>query len=177
MKVSVIVSLVVAVSLFAVCAPAFAADIETKERELAELVDRIDMNLYEQSVSDIRTWTKARIAKYGDFRAYPYGGENLFNAPSTKDGAAIDADVVKLFFARGACADGAAQIFRAYEMLGDEEFLAAGLAAADLFLQVQQPEGHFPMIAFVHRSGETKVEETRVFRIQDGYQLLSLIHI
>ena len=141
-----------------------------REAELEELLQRIDHKLYEESVSDIRNWVKARIAKYGDFRAYPYGGEGLFNAPSTKDGSAIAVDVAKLFFARGAFADGAAQIFRAYEMLGDKEFLEAGLAAADLFLDVQQPTGHFPMIVTVTRSKEVTFHDTASVRIQDGYQ-------
>lgn len=158
------------VLLWAYWGPIFATETSSKREELALLLKQIDMQLYEQSVGDVRSWVDARIAKYGDFRVYPYGGEGLFSAPSTDDGYAIAVDVVKVFLARGAPADGAAQILRAYEMFGEKKYLEAGLGAADFYLEVQQPTGHFPMIAMVHRSGEITVEESSVVRLQDGYQ-------
>jgi hypothetical protein len=41
------------------------------QAELDAALAKIDMKLYEQSEADVRAWLDARIARYGDFGAYP----------------------------------------------------------------------------------------------------------
>ena len=55
---------------------------------------------------------------------------------------------------------GAVIYFRAYEIFGDEKYLQAGLARADVILKAQWPKGHWP---WGTRLGENFV------RIQDGF--------
>lgn len=105
--------------------------------ELEAAVKKIDMALYAQCEADVRAWLDARLAKYGDFGVFPDLPQNGH--------VAIDDDGRAATFAlyRGGICDAGAQLFRAYEMLGDEKYLRAGLKTADALLVVQQPAGYF----------------------------------
>ncbi len=55
-----------------------------------------------------------------------------------------------------------------------KKYLEAGLKTADVFLQVQQPTGHFPTGAVIRRGGKAKAgggkHPPHVARMEDGYQ-------
>ena len=133
--------------------------------ELKFLLSKIDIELYEQSEADIRAWLDTRIKEYKDFGIYPY----LQGWPFQRKG-----DRFLLSLKPGGYADSAAQFFRAYEMLGDKKYLDAGLRTVEFYLKVQQPQGHFPMQAYIFRDGRViaggDLYTPGVARIQDGYQ-------
>jgi hypothetical protein len=143
--------------------------------DLAELETRlkkIDMRLYAQTEADIRDWLDARIKATGAFGVYPFFSGKYVRTGENK--ATIDLN-------RGALADSAAQLFRAYEMFGDEAFLRAGLKTADFFLAVQQPAGHFPTGAAIEVTGDGEKAASKItsgggkhpvehVRMEDGYQ-------
>lgn len=106
-----------------------AAEKETTP-ELAAVLTKIDRTLLEQNEQDIGAWLDARIAATGDFGVYSFG----YTSVQVKE------DTAKVDLNRGALADSAAQFLRAYEMLGERNYLDAALKTADFFLQVQQPE-------------------------------------
>ena len=85
------------------------------QAELDAAINKIDMKLYEQSEADIRAWLNARIAAADGFPVYPWNGNGR-----------LGGDSAQLNLNRGALADSAAQIFRAYEMFGDKKYLEAG---------------------------------------------------
>ena len=88
-----------------------------KQRELDELLTKIDRQCVAQCETDIRTWLdqQAKIL------------------PSTYNGP--DALTIRA---------GAILFFRAYETFGDRKYRDAGLARADLILKAQWPLGHWP---------------------------------
>jgi len=109
----------------------FANGARANEGTLERLLDKLDMKLYEQSEADIRAWLDARIEAAGGFPVYPWNGNGHLRGES-----------VGLDLNRGALADSAAQLFRAYEMLGDKKYLEAGLKTADFWLKAQEhPDG------------------------------------
>jgi len=139
------------------------ADAGVKE-DLDQAVKKIDKDLYEQSVADIRAWLDKRIEASGEFGVYSFGWSHL----------RIRGDVADLDLNRGGFADSAAQFLRAYEMLGGKKYLEAGLKTADFFLAVQEPAGHFPTGATVHRDGKIVAGGGKhaepIVRMEDGYQ-------
>ena len=84
------------------------ADTQT---ELDAAITKIDMQLYEQGEADIRAWLDARIATYGDFGVYP----DLLGH------VRVEGDRAQFNLSRGGICDAGAQLFRAYEMLGDQK--------------------------------------------------------
>ena len=134
------------------------------QAELDEALKKIDVQLYEQSQADVRAWLDARIAKYGDFGVYEFWADDL--------NVKIRGDRAEFSLGRGGICDCAAQMFRAYEMLGNKKYLDAGLKTADVLLHVQQPQGHFAAGPHgVDRNGRVSAGGQRnMARIQDGYQ-------
>ena len=129
-------------------APAAAATPD----ELEAAVQKIDMALYAQCEADVRAWLDARLAKYGDFGVFP-DLPHLGHVVIDDNGGAATFGLW-----RGGICDAGAQLFRAYEMLGDEKYLRAGLKTADALLAVQQPNGHFAGGPHrVNRDGEVRV--------------------
>ncbi len=131
---------------------------------LEKALFRIDMELYERSLRDIRDWLDARIAEYGELGLYAFG-----QGLSFKEGE------VHVCMNRGGFADSAAQFFRAYEMLGEPRYLEAGLKTCDFFLRIQQPQGHIPYRAVIHQpDGRITVgyrnRGSKQVRLQDGVQ-------
>jgi len=107
----------VLVSTFALQSAAKAQDVD---QTLLTLQQKIDMKLYEQCKADIRAWLDARIEAAGYTGMYDF-----WNPRINPKGNRVNIDLN-----RGAFADTAAQFLRAYEMLGDEKYLAAGLKTA-----------------------------------------------
>lgn len=137
---------------------------EDSPANLQALINQIDMEIYEQSKTDIRAWLDARIAAAG------YTGLYDFWSPRISP----DGDQVRIDLNRGAFADTAAQFLRAYEMLGDRKYLEAGLKTADVYLKAQQPWGNFPTGVTVYRDGRVVAgggkHVPHVARMEDGYQ-------
>jgi len=90
---------------------------KAKEKELQELLAKIDMKLLERCETEIRTWLDRQAR----------------NLPAAYE----DPDVWKTRAA-------AVAFFRAYEIFGDKKYLDAGLECADLILAKQWPRGHWP---------------------------------
>jgi len=142
-------------------APAAAATPD----ELEAAVRKIDRALYAQCEADVRAWLDARLAKYGDFGVFP-------DLPPHHLAIDDDGRAATFNLGRGGICDAGAQLFRAYEMLGDEKYLRAALRTADALLAVQQPNGHFAGGPHrVNRDGQVTVGGDRnVIRVQDGAQ-------
>ena len=123
--------------------PLTAAQRKAKQKELKELLAKIDMKLVEKCEADIRAWLDKRAAR------------PLKNANWRKDWT---------LFTRVATVHlslGTAVLFRAYEMWGDEKYLKAGLKRADVYLRDQAKYGNWR---------QNKVNDGRVCRIQDKNQ-------
>jgi len=169
-----IFAFIVTTFLFTSCTPHHKTSVREKytkiiqsepEGQLKRLLSRIDIKLYEQSEADIRAWLDARMKKYEKFGIYPY----LQGWPMQRKG-----DRYLIALKPGGYADSAAQFFRAYEMFGDKKYLDAGLRTVEFYLKVQQPQGHFPMQAYIYNDGRVvaggDLYTPGVARIQDGYQ-------
>ena len=131
------------------------------QAELDAATAKIDMQLYRQCEADVRAWLDARMAIYGDFGVYP----DLLGH------AHVDGDRAHFNLSRGGICDAGAQLFRAYEMLGDKKYLEQALKTADVLLAMQQPNGHFAGGGNVDRKGRVSVVGDRNYaRIQDGSQ-------
>ena len=130
------------------------------QAELDAAVEKIDMTLYEQSEVDVRAWLDARIALYGDFGVH-----------SDLAKVNIQGDRADFHLGRGGICDAGAQLFRAYEMLGDKKYLEHALKTADVLLAIQQPKGHFAGAGSVDRNGRVSTSgNVNHARVQDGYQ-------
>ncbi len=127
--------------------------------DLQQLLDQIDMELYEQSEADIRAWLDALMEQSGGLGVYQ---EHLGRV-------AFHEDRTPFSFGDGWTAEAPAMLFRAYEMLGDEKYLDAALRFCDVLVQAQQPHGHFPSSATVHADGRVEASDNMV-RLQDRYQ-------
>ncbi len=88
-----------------------------KQKELEDLLAKIDMKLVARCEADIRKWLDRQAEA----------------VPAAYTGG----DIYKL---RG----GAVTFFRAYEIFGDKKHLDAGLKCANLILAAQWPKGHWP---------------------------------
>jgi len=116
---------------------------KAKEKELKELLAKIDMKLVNGCEADIRAWLDKRAAR-------PLANKNW-----RKDWT---------IFTRGSTIHlslGSAVLFRAYEMWGDKKYLAAGLKRADVYLRDQSKYGTWR---------QNKVNDGRYCRIQDKNQ-------
>ena len=123
--------------------PLTAEQRKAKQKELKDLLAKIDMKLVNKCEADIRAWLDKRAAR------------PLANANWRKDWT---------LFTRGATMHlsmGSAVLFRAYEIWGDKKYLEAGLKRADVYLRDQTPRGNWR---------QNKVNDGRVCRIQDKNQ-------
>ena len=98
---------------------------KAKEKQLQELLAKIDMKLVNRCEADIRAWLDeraARVLKHKDWKQdwSTYTRRSMWH----------------LIF-------GSVTLFRAYEIFGDEEYLKAGLKRADVFLAAQDPRGNW----------------------------------
>ena len=105
--------------------PLTAAERKAKQKELDALLAKIDMKLVDKCDAEIRTWLDkraARVLKHKDWKQdwSTYTRRSMWH----------------LIF-------GSITLFRAYEILGDEKYLKAGLARADVFLRAQHPRGNW----------------------------------
>ena len=89
----------------------------TAEGELEGLRKKIDRKLFVNCEAEIRKW--------------------LHQQAKDLPAAYVGRDAHKI-------RSGAVVFFRAYETFGDKNYLAAGLARADLILKAQWPRGHWP---------------------------------
>jgi len=123
--------------------PLTAAQRKAKQKELKELLAKIDMKLVNKCEADIRKWLDERAAR------------PLKNADWKKDWT--------MFTRRSSphLSMGSAVLFRAYEMWGDKTYLEAGLKRADVYLRDQTPRGNWR---------QNKANDGRVCRIQDKNQ-------
>jgi hypothetical protein len=103
-----------------------------KTQELDNLLAKFDDRLVAQCDNAVRGWLDKQI-------------ENL---PPTYEGGDVNA-----------IRSGAVVFFRAFEIFGEQEYLEAGLARADIILKAQWPKGHWPWPG--------KNED--FVRIQDGF--------
>ncbi|MEE3368919.1 MAG: hypothetical protein VX346_06210, partial [Planctomycetota bacterium] len=87
------------------------------QRELAALLKKIDRPLVARCSREISQWLDQQA-------------QDLPTAYTGRDTHKIKA--------------GAVLFLRAYEIFGEPEYLAAGLACADLILKAQWPRGHWP---------------------------------
>ena len=125
--------------------PLTAAERKAKEKELKDLLARIDKKLANRCEADIRAWL-----------------DKVITAPLKQPGWETDwrkdwsnynaVSKISLEF-------GAALLLRAYEIWGDEKYRKAGLERADIFVKAQT---HFPQGPYRLKYG--------VCRIQDGWQ-------
>jgi len=97
--------------------PLTAAERKAKQKELKELLAKIDKKLVSKCETDIRKWLDQQAKDLPP----AYSGRNTHRI---KAGAVI--------------------FFRAYETFGNREYLDAGLARANLILKTQWPRGHWP---------------------------------
>ena len=97
--------------------PLTAKQRKAKQKELQELLAKIDTKLVEKCEADIRKWLDQQA------RDLPpaYSGRDIHKIKT-----------------------GAVLFFRAYETFGDKKYLDAGLARANLILKTQWPRGHWP---------------------------------
>ena len=123
--------------------PLTAAERKAKQKELKDLLAKIDMKLVNQCEADIRAWLDKVVA-----------------APLKKPGWKTNWKQNWSVYTKASkmpleC--GAALLFRAYEIWGDEKYRKAGLERADIFVKAQYPQGPYRM-----KGG--------IWRIQDGWQ-------
>ncbi|MFH1731624.1 MAG: hypothetical protein ABIF82_08225, partial [Planctomycetota bacterium] len=118
---------------------------EAKQKELKELLAKIDTKLVEKCEADMRAWLDEQAA-----------------APLKKPGWEKDWRLDWSVYTKASLfplASGAVTFFRAYEMWGDKKYLEAGLRRADPFVKAQFPQGPYRM-------------SNNVFRVQDNWQWL-----
>ena len=97
--------------------PLTAAERRAKQKELQELLAKIDMKLVNRCEADIRKWLDAQVPQIPS----AYAGGDTWKMRA------------------------AAVIFlRAYEIFGDKKYLGAGLTCADRILAKQWRKGHWP---------------------------------
>ena len=123
---------------------------KAKQKELKELLAKIDMKLVNKCEAEVRAWLDKRAAR------------PLKNANWRKDWT---------LFTRVATTHlslGSAVLFRAYELFGDEKYLKAGLKRADVYLRDQTKRGNWR---------QNKVNDGRICRIQDKNQDLPFFTI
>jgi len=125
--------------------PLTAAQRKAKQKELKELLAKIDMKLVKKCETDVRAWLDAQAAA------------SLKRPGWEKDWKKNWSVYTKV--SRWPLAFGAVAFFRAYEMWGDKKYLEAGLKRADPFVKAQYPQGPYRM-------------HNNVFRIQDLWQSL-----
>jgi len=118
---------------------------KVKEKELADLLKKIDMKLVNGCEADIRKWLDERAAR------------PLKNADWRKDWTMMTRGSM------GPLSCGVATLLRAYEIFGDQKYLKAGLERAEVFLRDQTPRGNWR---------QNKANDGRYCRIQDGNQHL-----
>ena len=116
-----------------------------KEKELKELLAKIDTKLVEKCEDEMRAWLDEQAAK-------------PLKRPGWENNWREDWSVytkASLF----PLASGAVTFFRDYEMWGDKKYLEAALRRAEPFVKAQYPEGAYRM-------------QNNVFRVQDNWQWL-----
>jgi len=126
--------------------PLTDAQRKAKEKELKELLAKIDMKLVNKCEADLRAWLDEQAA-----------------APLKKPGWEKDWRKdwsVYTKASRFPLASGAVMFFRAYEMWGDKKYLEAALKRADPFVNAQ------------YKNGAYRMKPANVMRIQDGWQSL-----
>lgn len=143
------------------------APIETGAAEptaqlLESTLTRLDAALYQKSERAVRAELDELIRQFDEYGIY---------APSLK----IHDDTITVNLKGGELLHNAARFFQAYEMLNEPRYLRAGLKTADLFLQIQQPRGHFPVRIIVRRGGRVSAEgklweAPEMVRLQDNVQ-------
>jgi len=116
---------------------------KAKEKELKELLARIDMKLVNRCEADVRAWLDWQAAA-------------PLKRPGWEKNWKLDWSVYTKV-SMWPVGIGAVCFFRAYEMWGDEKYLEAGLKRADIFVKAQYPQGPYRM-------------HNNVFRIQDKWQ-------
>jgi len=119
---------------------------EAKQKELKELLAKINMDLVNKCEADLRAWL-------GDQAARP------LKRPGWEKDWRQDWSVYTKA-SRWPLASGAVMFFRAYEIWGDDKYLEAALRRADPFVNAQYPNGAYRM------------QPANVMRIQDGWQSL-----
>ena len=129
---------------------------------LESTLTRLDASLYQESERAVRAELDGLIQQFAEYGIY---------APRLK----IHDDTITVNLKGGELLHNAARFFQAYEMLNEPRYLRAGLKTADLFLQIQQPRGHFPVRIIVRRGGRVTAEgelweAPEMIRLQDNIQ-------
>jgi hypothetical protein len=129
---------------------------------LESTLPRLDASLYQESERAVRAELDKLIRQFDEYGIY---------APSLE----IHDETITVDLKGGVLADNAARFFQAYEMLNEPRYLRAGLKTADLFLQMQQPRGHFPVRITVRRGGRVIAKgegymAPEMVRLQNAYQ-------
>jgi len=119
---------------------------KAKQKELKELLAKIDMKLVNKCEADIRAWLDQQAA-------------NPLKRPGWEKDWRLDWSVYTKA-SKWPLASGAVTFFRAYEIWGDKKYLEAGLKRAEPFVKAQYPNGAYRM------------KPANVFRVQDGWQSL-----
>jgi len=120
-----------------------AAERKARQKELKELLAKIDRKLVNQCEADIRAWL-----------------DKVVTAPLKRPGWEKNWKMNWSVYTKASkwpLESGAAILLRAYEIWGDEKHLKAGLERADIFVKAQYPQGPYRM-----RGG--------IWRIQDMWQ-------
>ena len=127
--------------------PLTAEQRKAKQKELKELLAKIDMKLVKKCEADIRAWLDERAA-----------------APLKKEGWEKDYTKDWSIYTHVTLAHlntGTAVLFRAYEIWGDKKYLEAGLKRLEVFLRDQTPRGNW---------SQNRINDGRYARIQDRFQ-------
>ena len=131
----------------------------TQPPELDLLLARIDTRLFGQCCEDIRAWLDQRVRQQiggilPDARHVKYRPEAAY-----------------VRMTGGAAADMAAQLLRAYELLGDAKYRDAALQTCQFLLKAQQPKGYWLTAYVATRSGGVGPQASRrICRIRNGCQ-------
>jgi len=118
-----------------------------KEKELKDLLARIDMELVNKCEADIRAWLDERAAE-------------PLKKPGWEKDYAKDWSIYTHVTLKH-LNTGSALFFRAYEIWGDKKYLEAGLKRVEVFLRDQAPRGNW---------GQNRINDGRYARIQDRFQ-------
>ena len=120
---------------------------EQNDQNLQALLKQIDTKLYEQSETDVRGVLDKLIETYWK------PGQTLNVNYDTGGHGAI-----------------CAMWFRGYEMLGEKEYLQAGLDFVDAILQTQLKNGMFPQHATLRRNGKSEARGSA--RLEDEHNFV-----
>ena len=140
------------------------------------MLDRIDMQRYQQSVATVRSEADACVEQCKPFGIAVHDNLVLREQGGYARDNSIQGETVRFDLKMGRSCDVAAKLFQAYELLGEPGYLQVGLKTADFYLKVQQPAGYFPAAAELHRDGTVETWkgpghfDPDLVRIQDSYQ-------